>query len=312
MKALQYDTFGSAEVFHFADAPAPVAGAGEVVVGVLARSINLIDIRVRSGMMGPLVDKRFPKIPGADFAGTVVAIGSNVSDLAVGDRVFGAASPFKGGAFAEQIAVPSPQVAPVPSGMTSTDAAAIPIAGLAALQSLRDLAALKSGHRVLIHGATGPVGVFAVQIAKLLGAHVTAVGGAGLATAKALGADVLIDYRSDVQGLVGSKFDAILNASGKLPFALGKKLLTPRGRLIEPSPTIPVFIGSKIGNLFRSRKHQVLAAQVGRSDLMWLARMVSEGKLKPVIAATYPFADSLQALAAVDRGGVVGKVVVTS
>lgn len=296
----------------FGELPEPKAGADDIVVAIEARSVNLIDLKVASGMMGPLVDKRFPKIPGADFAGTVVAVGSNVISLALGDRVFGAANPFKGGAFAQRIAVPAQQVAPVPDGITSADAAALPIAGLAALQSLRDLAALESGQTILIHGATGPVGLFAVQIAKLLGAHVTAVGGAGLATAEALGTDVLIDYRSNQNRLQGSSFDAILNASGKLPYALGRNLLTARGRLIEPSPTIPVFIGSKVGNLFRRRKHLVLAAQIRRSDLVWLAQMVSEGKIRSVIAATYPFAESLQALAAVERGGVVGKVVVTS
>lgn len=112
--------------------------------------------------------------------------------------------------------------------------------------------------------------------------------------------------------MAGRKFDAILNASGKLPFASGKALLTPRGRLIEPSPTIAVFVGSKIGNLFRRRKHMVLSAQVRRSDLIWLAQMFNEGKVRPIIAATYPFAVSLQALAAVERSGVVGKIVITS
>lgn len=134
MQAVRYDRFGDASVMSLGDHPEPQLGDGQVVVRIEARSVNLIDLKVRSGMMGPLVDKRFPKIPGADFAGAVVAIGSNVSGLAVGDRVFGAANPFKGGAFAERIAVPSSQVAPVPAGMTSAHAAAIPVAGLAALQ----------------------------------------------------------------------------------------------------------------------------------------------------------------------------------
>lgn len=311
MKALQYDTFGSAEVLRFADAPAPVARAGEVVVGVLARSINLIDIRVRSGMMGPLVNKRFPKVPGADFAGTVLEVGRGVTDFKRGDRVFGAANPFMGGSFAEELAVPAKQVAHVPNGLDLTEAAALPIAGLAALISIRDLGKVGGGSRVLIHGATGPVGLAAVQIAKNLGAHVTAVAGAGLEVAMGLGADVGIDYRTAHPIPPANRFGVILNASGKMPFAVGRPHLAVKGVLIEPSPTIPIFIGSKLANLFRRQKHLVLAVQPLRQDLDQLAAMVSAGDVKPIIASTYRFDDAVAAFAKVEAGGVVGKVVVS-
>jgi NADPH:quinone reductase-like Zn-dependent oxidoreductase len=312
LRAFSYSRFGDASVLHLADVPEPAVGDAEVVVAIEARSINLIDIRVRSGTLGPLVSKRFPKVPGADFAGTVAAVGGSVKGLHVGDRVFGAADPFKGGAFAERIAVPAMQVTRLPSALSPSDGAALPIAGLAALQSLRDLGSIKSGQTtVLIHGATGPVGLYSVQLAKLMGGRITAIGGAGLDTARRLGADVLIDYRDGQSIAKGERFDIILNASGRMPYAIGKSVLTPGGRLIEPSPTIPVFIGSKLGNLFRSRKHMVLATQVRRADLDYLARLAGEGTLKPVIAATFPFNDALQAFGLVERGGVIGKVVVT-
>lgn len=311
MKAYAYDRFGDAGVLHAADLREPVAGPEDVVVTIAARSINLIDIRVRSGMLGPLVSKRFPKVPGADFAGVVTAVGRNVWDLRVGDRVFGAADPFKGGSFAERIAVPARQVSPLPPDLAPAEAAALPIAGLAALQALRDLGALRSGQSILIHGATGPVGLYAVQLARLMGARVTAVGGAGLDTAARFGADVLLDYRTGQAVANTERFDVILNASGKMPYAVGKAALKPTGRLIEPSPTIPVFIGSKLGNLFRRRKHLVLATQVRSSDLAHLAKLVGDGTLTPVITATFPFDDTLPAFALVERGGVVGKVVVT-
>ena len=311
MKAFCYDRFGDASVLHAAELSEPAAGDAEVLVAIEARSINLIDIRIRRGMLGPLVSKRFPKTPGADFAGSVAAVGGKVRDLRVGDRVFGAADPFKGGAFAERIVVPATQVARLPSTLSASDAAALPIAGLAALQSLRDLGGVATGRTVLIHGATGPVGLYGVQLAKRMGGRVTAVGGAGLETARRFGADVLVDYRSGQSIREGDRFDVILNASGKMPFAIGKAFLEPKGVLIEPSPTIPVFIGSKLGNLLRSRKHAVLATRVDRADLDELAKMVGEGALKPVIAATFPFDDALPAFALVERGGVVGKVVVT-
>lgn len=312
MKAYAYDQFGGAEVLHATEMPEPTPGDNEVVVAIEARSINLIDIRVRSGMLGPLVNKRFPKVPGADFAGIIVAMGKNVIDLKVGDRVFGAANPFKGGSFAERIAVPAAQVAPLPPAISAADASALPIAGLAALQALRDLGRLKSGQTILIHGATGPVGLYAVQLAKLMGGRVTAVGGAGLGAAQQFGADVLIDYRSGQTVRKGSGFDIILNASGKMPYAAGKVLLGPAGRLIEPSPTIPVFIGSKLANLFRRRKHLVLATQVRRADLAYLAMLISDGALKPTIAASYAFHETKPAFALVEQGGVAGKVVVAS
>ena len=205
-------------------------------------------------------------------------MGRKVKDLRVGDRVFGAADPFKGGAFAERIAVPAAQVARLPSTLSPSDAAALPIAGLAALQSLRDLGGVATGRTVLIHGATGPVGLYGVQLAKLMGGRVTAVGGAGLETARRFGADVLIDYRNGQSIAKGDRFDVILNASGKMPFAISKAFLEPTGVLIEPSPTIPVFIGSKLGNLLRSRKHAVLATRVHRADLDELAKDGRRGR----------------------------------
>lgn len=312
MRAVSYDRFGGPEVLGFTERPAPVAKDREIVVRVEARSINLIDIRVRSGMLGPLVSKRFPKVPGADFAGTIVAAGAAVSGLRVGDRVFGAANPFQGGSFAEALAVPAAQVAPLPPGLEAGTAAVLPIAGLAALQTIRDLGRLLPGQKLLLHGATGPVGLYALQLAKALGAHVTAVGGAGLETARALGADALIDYRSGAAVPPMARFDVILNASGKLPFGKARALLAPAGRLIEPTPTIPLFIGSKIGNLFRQQKHLALATQPRTADLAHLAALVVEGRLKLVIAATFAFEDALKAFALVERGGVVGKVLVTA
>lgn len=310
MKALAYDRFGGADVFETREMPDPAPGKGEVVVAVRARSINLIDIRVRSGMMGPLVNKRFPKVPGADLAGEVVAVGPSVADFKLGDRVFGAADPFKGGAFAERIALPAANLCALPSALAFDLAATLPIAGLAALQSLRDLGALRAGQSVLIHGATGPVGLFAVQLAKRTGADVTAVGSSGLDTARRLGADRLIDYRSKPDLPASQRFDLILNLSGKLPFARGRPLLKPEGRLVEPAPTIPVFIGSKLANLFRRQKHLALAAAVRRADLALLAELAAAGSLESVIAARFPFADAREAYAQVERGGVIGKVVV--
>jgi NADPH:quinone reductase-like Zn-dependent oxidoreductase len=197
MKAISYDHFGDVGVLHATDAPMPVPGKGEITVAVRATSVNVIDSRVRAGMMGPLVSKHFPKIPGADFSGIISAIGPNVSGLKIGDAVFGAVNPFQGGAFAEYVHVPANQVALKPAGLSFEDAAALPIAGLAALQALRDVAHVMAGQRVLVHGASGGVGLFAVQLAKQFGATVMAVAGAKAADAvRKAGADVARNARS--------------------------------------------------------------------------------------------------------------------
>lgn len=312
MKALTFDRFGGIDQLRFTDQPDPVAGKNQVVVAIAARSVNIIDIRVRNGMIGPLVNKKFPKIPGCDLAGTVIQVGPGVTDLSIGDNVFGATAPFKGGSFAERVAVSATQIAPLPPDIDARHAAALPIAGLAALYALRDLGKLQAGQRVLIHGATGAVGLYAVQLAKLLRATVTAVAGAGLQAAADLGADTLIDYRTQVSDPFRQPFDVILNASGKMTWAVGRKYLTPAGRLIEPSPTIPLFIGAMAANTIRRQKHLPLATAPKRPDLAYLAGLVTDGKLKPTIAATLPFDRAKEAFVLVESGGVVGKVVVTA
>jgi len=310
MRALAYNRFGGLAELGFTDLPEPEPRAGEVLVAVSARSINAIDLKIMAGKMGPLVSRRFPKVPGADFAGTVVAIGKGVTDVQIGQRVYGAADVFKGGSFAERIAVPARQVAALPDALADDVAASLPIAGLAALKALRDLGGLMMGQRVLVHGATGPVGLFAIQIAKAMGAPVTAVAGAGLDAAAKFGADTLIDYRAAASAPAGP-FDVILNLSGQLPWRRARALLAPRGRLVEAAPTIPQFIGATLGNLVRRRAHMPLATSANRRDLTDLATWVSTGKLQSTIAARFPFDQSIDAMALMAKGGVVGKIVVT-
>lgn len=311
MKVISYDHFGPADAMSLAERPDPVAGKGQVVVAVHATSVNVIDSRVRDGRMGPLVSKTFPKTPGADVAGVVLAVGPGVTDFKVADEVFGAADPFKGGAFAERVVLPVGQLALKPPGITFEQAASLPIAGLAALDTIRKLGQVKAGDEVLIHGASGGVGLFAIQLAKQAGATVTAVTGTGGVTAvRGFRADTVIDYRTQDASAFSHSFDVILNASGKLPYGIGKRFLKPGGRLIEPSPTIPLVIGTKLMNPFRSRKHLPLLAFPRRADLETLALLASQGTLQTTISATYSLIDFRSAFSAMEKGGTVGKVVV--
>lgn len=312
MKAVIYDQFGPIDVCRLADISPPVPAEKQVLVSVRATTVNVIDSRIRSGLMGPLVNKRFPKTPGADVAGVVAAVGPGVTAFKVGDEVFGAADPFKGGAFAESIAIPQSQLARKPDGMSFEQATCLPVAGIAALTSLRNLGRVIAGDEVLIHGASGAVGLFAVQIAKKFRAKVTAVmGTSGLAAVRDFGADVVIDYRSKDGATFAGPFDVIVNASGKLPFPLGRRFLKPGGRLIEPSPSIPIVIGTMLANPFRSKKHLPLMAAIRRVDLETLASMAAENTLRATVASTYPLADFRAAFNQMEKGGTVGKVVVT-
>lgn len=313
VKAVAYDRFGPADVLSIRECPTPSPGKGQVAVSMRATSVNVVDIRARRGELWPLVNKRFPKIPGGDLAGIVSAIGEGVADLKTGDRVFGMLNPFKGGAFADQVLAPAETLARLPDGLDFQDAAALPTAGLAALQAVRDLGRIGPGTSLLLHGGSGGVGLFAIQIAKHLGAHVTAVGGSdGVTAMQEAGADVVIDYRAIPAPRYDRRFDAIINASGRLPYAAARMFLTPTGRLIEPSPTIPLFIGSMAANMLRARKHLMLTTAARRADLEHLARLVLDGALKITIARSFPFAEAKAAFLAQEKGGAVGKIVVTA
>jgi len=312
MKAVMYRQFGSADVLQFGELPAPVPNSGQVLVRIRAASVNVIDSRVRAGLMGPLVNKKFPKVPGADFSGIVEAVAPDVVGFKIGDEVFGAVDPLKGGAWAEAVSVPQGQLAMKPAALTFEEAAAVPVAGLAALLSVRNLGGLRPGDDLLVHGASGGVGLFAVQLAKHVGARVVAVTGpSGVAAVRAAGADTAIDYTSPNAMQSDRRFDVIINASGKCPFATGRRFLKPSGRLIEPSPTIPVFIGSKIANLFRRQKHLVLQTVPRSEDLTHLASLLASGDLKVSLAKTYPWSQFRAAVEHQEKGGVVGKISVT-
>lgn len=312
MKAVVYDRFGPADVCRLADISLPVPAKGQVLVSVRATTVNVIDSRVRNGLMGPLVSKRFPKTPGADVAGVVAAVGPGVTEFKAGDEVFGAADPFKGGAFAESVALPEGQLALKPAGLSFEQAACLPVAGIAALTALRNLGRITTGDAVLVHGASGAVGLFAVQIAKTLGARVTAVTGTGgVAAVRGFGADVVIDYRTQDVTAFAEPFDVILNASGKLPFSLGRRFLKPGGRLVEASPSIRLVIGSKLANPFRGKKHLPLLTFPRRTDLDALAAMTVDHTLRPTVAKAYSLAEFRSAFADMERGGVVGKIAVT-
>lgn len=310
MKAMTYRKFGGPEALHVEEVAEPVPAADEVVLEVKASSINVIDYRARRGILWPLVNKNFPKVPGADAAGTVAAVGSAVSQFKVGDRVVGMTNPFKGGAFAQRVALKASCAARIPDEVDFEQAACLPVAGLAALLSIRDLGKVQTGTHVLINGASGAAGLFALQIAKAFGAQVTAVCGTrGIDLCRTMGADAVVDYRREKLA-PHRPFDVILEYSSALPFQVGRKLLTPNGRFVEASPTIPRFIGSMLANPFRSQKHLMLQTAATTADLEYLLSRVGNGQLKVTIAERFPLADAREGFVRMENGGTIGKIIV--
>jgi NADPH:quinone reductase-like Zn-dependent oxidoreductase len=313
MSAVTYDHFGGVDVLTLAEiAPPASIPAGSVEVAMHASSINTVDVRSREGLLAPLVNKKFPKTPGADVSGVVTRVGAGVTAFKVGEAVFGATDPFKGGALAETVIVPAKQLARKPVDLGHGDAAALPLAGLAALYSIRELGQVKAGQRVLIYGSSGAVGLFAIQLAKAAGAHVTTVSGTnGVEPARQLGADIALDYRFGPVRLEGP-YDVIFEYASALTFVEARKYLTASGRFVDASPSIPKVIGSKLANLFRRQQNLMLMTTAKTADLETIGVRAAVGDLKITIAARYPIANAQAAFRHHETRGTVGKVIVTA
>jgi len=312
MKALVYHQFGTADVLHIEDIATPKLPEDGVLVSLRATTVNVIDYRSRNGSLAPFVDQKFPKIPGVDIAGIVTAVGRKAKRFRVGDAVFGGTNPFKGGALAELVAVPESALAAKPEALGFREAATLPITGLAALQGLRDLGKVKPGDTVLIYGSSGAMGLYAIQLAKQFGALVTTVSGTqGVTVSRAMGADIALDYKKGPVNF-DRKFDVILDLSSAFPYTKARPYLASQGRFVEPSPTIPKFIGSMISNPWRGQKHLMLQTALRPDDLTFLASLVVSGNLTVTIAKTYPLVAAKQAFIEMEKGGVVGKIVVST
>lgn len=305
MKAIVY-TKSSLEL-HEVEKPVP--HGNEVLVRIVAVSINAADYRsMRMGM----IPKR--RIYGADIAGRIEAVGDSASQFKVGDSVFGDLADWGFGGFTEYVAVQEEALALMPPGLSFENAACLPIAGLTALQALRDKGGIRSGYQVLIYGAGGGVGNFAVQLAKYYGAEVTAVCGPNnVELMRTLGADKVIDYsRNDCFGH-DQQYDLILGVNGKRPLGVYKRALTRHGIFVMVGGNLSQIAQSLLfGGMMSlgSRKLRFLAAKPNRADLAFLAGLVKEGKLKPVIEKRYPLEQTPEGMQYASQGHARGKVII--
>jgi NADPH:quinone reductase-like Zn-dependent oxidoreductase len=320
MKAITYHNYGGPEELNVEEVERPTPGDGQVLVRVRATALNAADkwllmgtprvVRLMNGLRSP---KR--TILGADVAGTVEAVGPGVSTLREGDAVFGDLSSVGLGGLAEFACVPETVLAPKPASASFAQAAAVPLAGVTALQALRTHAKLQPGERVVVSGASGGVGSFAIQLAKHFGAHVIAVCSATKAEqARRLGADEVIDYREeDFTERVGA-FDVILGVNGFYPLGHYKRALASGGRYVmiggESKQMTQAMIRGPLASLASGKKMGSMLAKANHDDLAFLAGLLGEGEITPIIEAEYPFESAPEAMARLIEGHAAGKLVV--
>jgi NADPH:quinone reductase-like Zn-dependent oxidoreductase len=318
MKAIVQDHYGSEDALRLREIDRPIIGDGDVLVRVHAASIHLGDRLIMAGspfLVRMATGLRRPKqpIPGTDIAGTVEAVGSRVTRFKVGDEVFGWTS----GAFAEFASTPEDHLAPKPARLSFDQAAAIGVSATVALQLLRDNGKVKAGQKVLINGASGGVGTFAVQIAKAFGAEVTGVASSRNADmVRSIGADHVIDYTKEDFTKGTERYDFILDNVANHSLGAMRRVLTPTGMLL---PNGGGHTGGDMGRLIQATITSMFIRGQGRpsvkyenaADLAALVELVDAGKITPVIDRTYPLAETAAALRHVGTGRARGTVVIT-
>ncbi|MEA5514187.1 NAD(P)-dependent alcohol dehydrogenase [Nodularia sp. UHCC 0506] len=310
MKAVVIWRYGSAEVLQYEEVAQPQIKPNQLLVRVHASSVNPIDWKTRQGMLSLLTGNNFPLILGFDVAGEVVAVGSQVTRFQMGDAVYGGTS-FPGGAYGEFAAVPENLIAPKPTNLTYEEAATLPLAALTALQALRDQGNIKSGQSVLINGASGGVGMFAVQIAKTLGTEVTGVCSTrNLEFVKSLGADRVIDYTQKDFTEEGRQYDIIFDAVGKRSLSNCKRVLTPNGIYISTLPTPEVLIQSVLTAFLPGQKAKFVIERPNTEDLVYLKELIEAGKLRTVIDRSFPLAEIGLAHSYSESERTVGKIAI--
>ena len=321
MQAMVQDTYGRAEVIQLRDIDKPEIGDREVLVRIRAAGVNPADWAIMSGLpyiARPVYGLRKPKVSvrGTDVAGTVEAVGTGVTRFQVGDEVYGSSD----GSYAEYTAAAEDKLALKPANLTFEQAAAVPMAGLVALQALRIDGRVRDGQKVLINGASGGIGTFAVQIAKALGAEVTGVASTrNLDMVRSIGADHVIDYTQENFTKSGQQYDFILDNVANHSLSDLRRALTPTGTLVPNGggfdhrwiasggrivrAAVMFQFGSQtLGNFLMSTTHE---------DLVVLKDLIEAGKVTPVIDRTYPLSETAQAIDHVGEGHARGKTTIT-
>jgi alcohol dehydrogenase len=330
MKAFVLERYGKQRALRLADIPKPELRDDEVLVEVHAAGVNLLDSKIRDGEFKLILPYHLPLILGHDVAGVVVEVGPRVRQFKPGDEVYARPDDFRIGTFAEYVPVKEASLALKPKGLTMEETASIPLVGLTAWQVLIERAKLKKGQRVLIHAGSGGVGTFAIQLAKHVGAVVaTTTSTANVDWVKALGADIVIDYRKEDFATLLRDYDVVVNSLGGEVLDKSLRVLKPGGKLISISGPPDADFAKEIGlswilrQLMRllsyriSRKarrrgvsYSFLFMRASGDQLREIGRLMDSGTIRPVVDRVFPFESTNEAMAYVESGRAKGKVVV--
>jgi NADPH:quinone reductase-like Zn-dependent oxidoreductase len=318
IKAIVYTQYGPPDVLQLREVEKPTPKEHQILVKVQAASANAMDYRrfERQSLPGRFLDERLikaiNKVLGADVAGTVEAVGSQVTEFKPGDEVFGVAP----GSFAEYVANGASKFVLKPANVSFETAAAVPVAGLTALQGLRDKGRIQPGQKVLIYGASGGVGTFAVQIAKAFGAEVTAVCSTrNLDMVRSIGADHIIDYKREDFSQSGQRYDLILAVNGHRSIRAYRRALNPNGICVVAGGSLAqilqaMLLGPLVSRL-GSKKITLMSTGTPKNDLLVLKELLETGKIVPVIEKCYPLPETAEAIRYVVKEHARGKVVIT-
>ncbi|MGP3633627.1 NADP-dependent oxidoreductase [Streptomyces sp. 24-1644] len=332
MRAFMVEKYGDQAGMRDAKQPDPQVGADDVLVKIHAAGVNPLDLRIRNGDFKAFQPYRLPLVLGNDLAGTVVQVGPSVTRFAVGDEVYARPDKDRIGTFAELLAVHQDDLAPKPATLTMTEAASLPLVALTAWQALVERAHVQPGQKVLIHAGAGGLGSIAVQLAKALGAHVaTTVSTAKVDLAKDLGADIVVDYRTQDFEEVLDSYDVVLDSLGGENLAKSLRVLKPGGMAISvagpPDPAFarelglnPVLRLAMTALSFKTRRdakrhgvtYSFLFMKASGDQLRELTPLIDTGKIRPLVDRVFPFDETLQAMEYVEKGRAkAGKVVVS-
>jgi NADPH:quinone reductase-like Zn-dependent oxidoreductase len=308
MRAVVIDRYGGPEVLRLTSVPRPVPKRNQVLVRTRFIGVNPKDVIVRKGKFRIATGNKFPLIVGHDIAGEVVAAGPS-ADLGVGEPVYGMINDFAGRAYAEYAAVDCDQLARAPETIGLDAAAAVPLASQTALQALRDDAHVRAGQRVLINGASGGVGVFAVQIAKILGTHVTAVcSERNRDLVQGLGADVVIDYNAVDLTSLAERFDTFFDVFGNYSFDRVEHLLSPAGTYVHTIPSGRI-VKDFLRTLPRRKRAKLVIVKSRRSQLDWMRDQIDSGRLRAVVDRSFALKTVADAHRYLETKRARGKVV---
>lgn len=308
MKAAQINEYGGPEVIEIKEVTKPSVTEGRVLIDVRAASLNPFDAKLRSGTMKDSLPLKFPATLGGDLAGVVVEVGEDVTDFAIGDKVFGQANVVGGntGAFAEYASTKASVIARAPQNVDFLEAASLPLVGVSALQALNQHIQLEKGQRIFIHGGGGGIGTVAIQIAKHIGAYVaTTATGEGLDKVKNLGADQIIDYKVQDFAHELADFDAVFDTVGGDDFSKSLGILKKGGTAVSMAGHVEAGVAEEIGVSAISQ-----STKVTNEILDKLRELVESGVVKPQVAKVFQLGQIQDAFRALETGTIAGKVVV--